>query len=166
MDCFVARAPRNDVDSAASHDAVITRHRVGRMAADDRLQRVIQYAAAYRFYHRRLWISIRHPEVRALARLEGRRPGCGRFILRGSLRSRLRMTGIQFRISRRIAPEVCRLFSRPLENQRAQGMPDARCTRGLMRNGSGSCAHEHTGQRRQSDIPCAMALRLITRSPR
>src|SRR5256885_4333376 len=39
-------------------------------------------------------------------------------------------------------------------------MPDARCTRGLMRNGSGSCAHEHTGQRRQSDIPCAMALRL------
>src|SRR5436305_5918756 len=39
-------------------------------------------------------------------------------------------------------------------------MPDARCTRGLMRNGSGRCAHEHTGQRRQSDIPCAMALRL------
>src|SRR5947199_2774110 len=28
------------------------------------------------------------------------------------------------------------------------------------------CAHEHTGQRRQSDIPCAVALRLITRSPR
>ena len=28
------------------------------------------------------------------------------------------------------------------------------------------CAHEHTGQRRQSDIPCAMALRLITCSPR
>ena len=27
-------------------------------------------------------------------------------------------------------------------------------------------AHEHTGQRRRSDIPCAMALRLITRSPR
>ena len=27
-------------------------------------------------------------------------------------------------------------------------------------------AHEHTGQRRQSDIPCAMALRLISRSPR
>ena len=28
------------------------------------------------------------------------------------------------------------------------------------------CAHEHTGQRRTSDIPCAMALRLITYSPR
>ena len=27
-------------------------------------------------------------------------------------------------------------------------------------------AHEHTGQRRRSDIPCAMALRLISRSSR
>src|SRR5207248_11278033 len=27
-------------------------------------------------------------------------------------------------------------------------------------------AHEHTGQRKHSDIPCAMALRLISRSPR
>ena len=51
-------------------------------------------------------------------------------------------------------------------NQRAQGMPDARCTRGLMRNVHKKCAHEHTGQRRTSDIPCAMALRLITCSPR
>src|SRR6266568_3562477 len=31
-------------------------------------------------------------------------------------------------------------------NQRAQGMPDARCTRGPVRNGSQDCAHEHTGQ--------------------
>src|SRR6266567_9529356 len=30
---------------------------------------------------------------------------------------------------------------------------------------SSSCAHEHTGQRRQSDIPCAMALRLIRYLP-
>src|SRR5436190_13740838 len=45
-------------------------------------------------------------------------------------------------------------------------MPDARCTRGLMRNVHKKCAHEHTGQRRTSDIPCAMALRLITCSPR
>ncbi len=45
-------------------------------------------------------------------------------------------------------------------------MPDARCTRDLMRNVHRKCAHEHTGQRRTSDIPCAMALRLITRSPR
>ena len=44
-------------------------------------------------------------------------------------------------------------------------MPDARCTRGLVCNRVEECAHEHTGQRRTSDIPCAMALRLITRSP-
>jgi hypothetical protein len=47
-------------------------------------------------------------------------------------------------------------------------MPDARCTRGLMRNVHKKCAHEHTGQRRQSDIPCAngftaySALSLVT----
>src|SRR5882757_1006298 len=74
--------------------------------------------------------------------------------------------GYSFVFSRHIAPEVCRLFSRPLETQRSQGMPDARCTRDLMRNVHKKCAHEHTGQRRTSDIPCAMVLRLITRSPR
>src|SRR5437016_14047397 len=52
--------------------------------------------------------------------------------------------------------------SSPPKNQRAQGMPDARCTRGPVRNAVVGCAHEHTGQRRQSDIPCAVALRLIT----
>jgi hypothetical protein len=45
-------------------------------------------------------------------------------------------------------------------------MPDARCTRGPVCKGRKKIAHEHTGQRRQSDIPCAMALRLISRSPR
>ena len=40
-------------------------------------------------------------------------------------------------------------------------MPGARCTRGLVRKIVESWAYEHTGQRRQSDIPCAMALRLI-----
>jgi hypothetical protein len=70
-----------------------------------------------------------------------------------------------FAFSRRVAPEVCwKLFA--LGSQRAQGMPDARCTRGLMRNVHRKCAHEHTGQRRTSDIPCAMALQLITCSPR
>ena len=54
---------------------------------------------------------------------------------------------------------------RPPENKRAQGMPDARCTRDLMCNGTRDCANEHTGQRRTSDIPCAMALRLISCSP-
>jgi hypothetical protein len=45
-------------------------------------------------------------------------------------------------------------------------MPDARCTRGLVCKRAQEHAHEHTGQRRQSDIPCAMVLRLISRSPR
>ncbi len=49
--------------------------------------------------------------------------------------------------------------------KKVQGMPDARCTRGLVCHGSQDCAHEHTGQRRQSDIPCAMALRLISALP-
>jgi hypothetical protein len=38
-----------------------------------------------------------------------------------------------FAISRREAPEVCQKFPYPL-NQRAQGIPGARCTRGLVRN--------------------------------
>ena len=62
----------------------------------------------------------------------------------------------------------CPSFARTLSlrKQREQGMPDARCTRGLVCKGVRECAHEHTGQRRTSDIPCAMALRLISRSPR
>src|SRR5207302_9092416 len=31
-------------------------------------------------------------------------------------------------------------------NQKAQGMPDARCTRDLMRKVHRKCAHEHTGE--------------------
>ena len=33
----------------------------------------------------------------------------------------------------------------PSKIKRAQGKPDARCTRGLMRNVHEKCAHEHTG---------------------
>src|SRR3979490_3346432 len=70
-----------------------------------------------------------------------------------------------FAISRLALPEVCSK-SFALSKQRAQGMPDARCTRDLVCNSAREYAHEHTGQRRTSDIPCAMALRLITSSPR
>ena len=49
-----------------------------------------------------------------------------------------------FAISRRIAPEVCK-FVGPLERQRAQGRPGARCTRGLACNCARERAHEHTG---------------------
>src|SRR5437899_13092333 len=104
---------------------------------------------------------IRRPEVRALARLEGRRPACGRFILRGSPSgasapqgSHLRMTGrYAFAIPRRDTPGVFN-FVRAREDQRAQGMPDARCTRGLVCAVHKRTAHEHTGEAEASDIPC------------
>src|SRR5882724_11641804 len=37
-------------------------------------------------------------------------------------------------------------ISSPSKVQRAQGMPDARCTRDLMRSVHKKCAHEHTGE--------------------
>ena len=70
-----------------------------------------------------------------------------------------------FAIPRRDAPELC-VSSHPPENKRVQGKPDARCTRGLVCKMHKENAHEHTGQRRHFGIPCAMALRLMPRSPR
>jgi hypothetical protein len=70
-----------------------------------------------------------------------------------------------FAISRRELPEVCQLFALPSE-QRAQGIPGARCTRGLACKGRRETHTSIQVQRRQSGIPCAMVLRLITRSPR
>ena len=45
-------------------------------------------------------------------------------------------------------------------------MPGARCTRGLVCNMHKKTHTSIQVQRRQSDIPCAMVLRLIARSPR
>ena len=56
-----------------------------------------------------------------------------------------------FALSKRRGRRECRMHVAP-------AVSCAICTR--------RCAHEHTGQRRQSDIPCAMALRLMPRSPR
>ena len=57
-------------------------------------------------------------------------------------------------------------FVGPQENQRAQGRPDARCTRGLMCNSCNKNAHMSIQeQRRTSGLPCAMALRLIRGRP-
>ena len=66
-------------------------------------------------------------------------------------------------ISRREAPEVCVSLSleRGSRECRMRAAPAVSCAKGRKQN-----AHEHTGQRRTSDIPCAMALRLIPRSPR
>jgi hypothetical protein len=68
-----------------------------------------------------------------------------------------------FAFSRRDPPESC--LGHP-QSGRVQGMPGARRTRGPVRNEVGSCAHEHTGEAEASGIPCAMALRLMPRSPR
>ena len=46
--------------------------------------------------------------------------------------------------SRRDAPELC-MVTCPLHDERAQGRPGARCTRGPVCNGTKKCAHEHTG---------------------
>ncbi len=68
--------------------------------------------------------------------------------------------------SRLNSPELCSICVPPL-GEEAQGTPGARCTRGLVcslryeRN-----AHEHTGEAEASGIPCAVALRFISRSPR
>ena len=64
-----------------------------------------------------------------------------------------------------ICPRLAIEFPYP-PNQRAQGMPGARCTRGLVCN---SVERRRTRAYRAaeaSDIPCAMALRLISCSPR
>ena len=62
-------------------------------------------------------------------------------------------------------PELC--VSLSLQRKREQGMPDARCTRGLVCKDVRKKTHTSIQvQRRHSGIPCAMALRLISRSPR
>ena len=55
--------------------------------------------------------------------------------------------------------------SRPLV-EKAQGRPGACCTRGLACDLRKQIAHEHTGQREHSGLPCAMALRLTSCSSR
>jgi hypothetical protein len=54
----------------------------------------------------------------------------------------------------------------PLLEQRAQGKPGARCTRGLVQSVQKETHTSIQVQRRASGLPCAMVLRLITRSPR
>jgi hypothetical protein len=54
-----------------------------------------------------------------------------------------------------------------LAQKRAQGRPGARCTRGLVRKWHRKKPHTSIQvQRKHSGLPCAMALRLIPRSPR
>jgi hypothetical protein len=71
-----------------------------------------------------------------------------------------------FAFSRHEVPELCKyiLF---LPRKREQGMPGARCTRGLVCKNAQRNAHTSIQvQRRQSGIPCAVVLRLMPCSPR
>src|ERR1700736_4599506 len=63
------------------------------------------------------------------------------------------------------APEVLLEISLP-SNQRAQGIPGARCTRGLVCNSAQKNAHEHTGSAEAIRHSLRNGLRLISRSPR
>jgi hypothetical protein len=67
--------------------------------------------------------------------------------------------GHTFAFPRRDPPEVCQENSLPSTKKRAQGKPDARCTRGLVCKIVQKNAHTSIQvQRRQSDFPCAMVL--------
>src|SRR5882757_5680897 len=83
-----------------------------------------------------------------------------------SVATLLAMTiGYTFAFSRRDAPGVLH-FVVPPKNQRAQGKPGTRCTRGLACNDAKAAHTSIQVQRRHSDFPCAMALRLMPCSPR
>ena len=103
---------------------------------------------------------------------DGHRPG--RFILRGSPSgasapqgSHLRMTGRhKFAFSRR---DFARALHIPCPHPRSRGRRECRVRAAPAVSCARNCAfgaHEHTGQRKHSDIPCAMALRLTSCSPR
>jgi hypothetical protein len=70
-----------------------------------------------------------------------------------------------FALSRRIASEVCLVTSRPLVRGRREDrvLAAPAVSRAICAN---KTAHEHTGQRKHSGLPCAMALRLTSCSSR
>ena len=84
----------------------------------------------------------------------------------GSLRSQGRRCGEDTPSHSRGAFRPSFAVNVPPSKQRAQGMPGARCTRGLVRKRKVGCTHEHTGSAEASGIPCVMALRLMPCSPR
>jgi hypothetical protein len=91
----------------------------------------IQYAGAYRLNHWRLW----NTGSSAFADDDSRR-----------------MTQLHD-LAARFARGLLSNFLNPPNRARAQGMPGARCTRGLVCNRRKKYAHEHTGQRRHPTFP-------------
>jgi hypothetical protein len=134
-------------------------------------RRVIQYAAAFRFNHRRLW-NTGSPTVqnRHFERSEAIRSFFVRWhgLPRGACRwARIRPTRwlamtadtvSRSRDARR--PRFARYSSRSIE-KRAQGMPDARCTRGLMCNGRKSAHMSIQGSGGNPTFPAQGRVRTI-----
>ena len=110
-------------------------------------RRGIQYAVAYRSDHCCLWNTGSPAPVRNCAQ--------------GGVMT----TEYDFAISRRVAPEVCCKTSRPPVRGRREDrvLAAPAVSRAICANKS---AHEHTGQREHSGLPCAMALRLTSCSSR
>jgi hypothetical protein len=80
------------------------------------------------------------------------------WVSRENIRFDFQTTGQCSAFSRRVAPELYwKLVPR---KQRARGMPDAQCTRSLVRAGGSKYAHEYSQRRHRitSGIPHAMVL--------
>ena len=79
--------------------------------------------------------------------------------------SRVMTTEYDSAFSRRDAPEVCKI-TRPKKRGRRECrvLAAPAVSRAILR--IARAAHEHTGQREHSGLPCAMALRLTSCSPR
>ena len=82
-----------------------------------------------------------------------------------SLRSSGLRSEYDFAISRRISPEVC-IFVALFEIEGAGKTGCLLHPRSRVRFAQTKTAHEHTGQREHSGLPCAMALRLTSCSSR
>ena len=144
---------RAGVDRAALRASVISQGDGPRVEVVIPAKAGIQYAAAYRFNHCYLWNT-----------------GSPAGVCHRARRRRDPVAGDDDRICLHVPAARCArglLTFCPSENQRAQGRPGARCTRGLVRKLCIKKAHTSIQvQRRQSGLPCAMVLRLIPCSPR
>jgi hypothetical protein len=147
LDCFVANAPRNDVDAhgASPNDHVVP------AKAGTHTPCVLVSA---------VW---RTPSLTTHARGYGSRRG-GRDDVSGFFGFiKQRRYSHTSAFSRHTPPEFCK-FIRP-KSERAQGRPGARCTRGLMCKDTHSKTHMSIQvQRKQSGLPCAMVLTAYLRA--
>ena len=97
------------------------------------------------FFLRFFWpvgAALASAEIFRRARQVATRTQLGMIIGGNRIRSEMRICQ---RVPRGATRPSCTWLACPLLNERAQGRPGARCTRGLVCNGTKKCAHEHTG---------------------